>query len=1372
MKKKKQWVSLFLAAALVAQSALPVSAAQAGYGEMSITQEEVQSRAAEAVRTWLSEEEYGTQGVTIAGNEAEPYKVSAEDLNLFEGLGSATMTATFKTSASGIQALFAVNGRSEPSSTNNYISLYVNGSTLGSEIRNNTDTNLHIFKDTGIALNNGKWHTATLTVSKDQYYRLYIDGVKLLEQSAASTSFVDNLGWALHSVTFGRADRGGGNNYPFQGNLKNIKFYNSALSEADILADHETTIKDKYDEDTLKTEEYGLFDMGDYDAYNYRIPALATTTEGTLIAAADRRATHWNDWGNIDTVIRRSTDNGKTWDDPITVLDLKTQPYFTGTQSAFAIDPCVVVEGTKSANSGRIWMLVDLFPESTGFGSANAGSGYVEKDGQKYLALYDTARAEYTVRENGVVYDSQGTPTDYAVKLDTKMPHHEYGDLYENDEYKGNIFLKSTGEDNDTAPLTVLVTSYLCLTYSDDDGTTWSQPRILNGEVKEEWMKFIGTGPGVGIQLTKGSHAGRLIFPIYYTNGNGKQSSANIYSDDNGLTWHRGKSPNDGRINDSGQVSDSQEMNGLSELTESQIVELNNGHLVQFMRNTGGSSGKVAVSVSADGGETWGDVTYTEAPEVYCQLSVIHCPDLINGSEYVLMSNPDGPSRSNGALRLGKVNADDTITWEKSKMFRSGNYAYSCLAAMSDGNYGLMYEHSNAIKFTSFNLNFLDEDITLNNPVITSISCEVEKRNPDRASIQPGDTMNITAVLDQPVFTTGSPSLRINLNGSYRHASYVSGGNGDSTMLFSYTIPKGDQGSTSFLGPKIVCDENSSVKNKHGYSVSSGDLNVDLGYIGYDPTSELGEVPLDKITATAGSEHSGQGAMNVLDGNEETLWHTEWSSGYNRKDHWLLLDLGDVYTVKGFRYQPRQSGGINGIITQYRIEVSTDNVTYTPAGEGSWAQDNAWKLASFTPVRARYVRLVSTASASGEAANEYTSAAEVRVLATEFEEDKESPDAPDNLEVSKITSGSAKISWEAAIDNVGVTGYSIAYGIAGQEKQSISLPSELLSTVLADLQPESHYEIEVTAYDAAGNVSLPAKASFTTLKAEEPKDTEVPSAPKNLQAYDITTDSAVISWDASTDNVGVTGYTVTYRIAGQAKQTISLDGAALSATLTALKPETTYEVEVTAEDAAGNVSSAASLTFSTKKPAPVDPNPGEDPKPGGNPKPGEDPKPNVELKSVKLNVSKITLGAKEKLTLKATASPSSAELGKLTFKSSNQKVAKVTAKGVVTAGKKGKATITVTAANGKKATCKVTVKNAPKKITLTAKKKTLRVKKTLQLKAKLNRGSAGKITFKSSNRKVATVDSKGKVTAKKKGKVTITATTYNKKKAKITIKIK
>lgn len=81
------------------------------------------------------------------------------------------------------------------------------------------------------------------------------------------------------------------------------------------------------------------------------------------------------------------------------------------------------------------------------------------------------------------------------------------------------------------------------VTYSDDDGQTWSKPENINHQVKEEWMRFIGTGPGVGIQLKNG----RLVFPIYYTNAHGKQNSAVIYSDDNGKNWTRGESPNDGR---------------------------------------------------------------------------------------------------------------------------------------------------------------------------------------------------------------------------------------------------------------------------------------------------------------------------------------------------------------------------------------------------------------------------------------------------------------------------------------------------------------------------------------------------------------------------------------------------------------------------------------------------------------------------------------------------------------------------------------------------------------------------------------------------------------------------------------------------------
>ena len=70
-------------------------------------------------------------------------------------------------------------------------------------------------------------------------------------------------------------------------------------------------------------------------------------------------------WGNIDTVVRRSTDNGLTWEEPIDVIDLKSQSYFNGTQSAYTIDPALIAEGENGKNPGRVWMLVDMMPEST-----------------------------------------------------------------------------------------------------------------------------------------------------------------------------------------------------------------------------------------------------------------------------------------------------------------------------------------------------------------------------------------------------------------------------------------------------------------------------------------------------------------------------------------------------------------------------------------------------------------------------------------------------------------------------------------------------------------------------------------------------------------------------------------------------------------------------------------------------------------------------------------------------------------------------------------------------------------------------------------------------------------------------------------------
>ena len=112
---------------------------------------------------------------------------------------------------------------------------------------------------------------------------------------------------------------------------------------------------------------------------------------------------------------------------------------------------------------------------------------------------------------------------------------------------------------------------------------------------------------------------------------------------------------------------------------------------------------------------------------------------------------------------------------------------------------------------------------------------------------------------------------------------------------------------------------------------------------------------------------------------------------------------------------------------------------------------------------------------------------------------------------------------------------------------------------------------------------------------------------------------------------------------------------------------------------------------------------------------------------------------------------------KLTFTSSNKKVAAVSKDGTITAKKAGKANITVKAGK-KKVTVKVTVQApAPTGINGVPATKTLKKGKSFTIKPKLiPSGAEAKITYSSSNKKVATVNAKGKVTAKGKGTAVIT----------------
>lgn len=140
----------------------------------------------------------------------------------------------------------------------------------------------------------------------------------------------------------------------------------------------------------------------------------------------------------------------------------------------------------------------------------------------------------------------------------------------------------------------------------------------------------------------------------------------------------------------------------------------------------------------------------------------------------------------------------------------------------------------------------------------------------------------------------------------------------------------------------------------------------------------------------------------------------------------------------------------------------------------------------------------------------------------------------------------------------------------------------------------------------------------------------------------------------------------------------------------------------------------------------------------------------VEAATIKLSAKTVTLAKGETKTLKVTGTKK-----KVTWTSSKKSVATVNAKGKVTAKAKGTTTITAKVGS-KKLTCKVTVE-APKlsKTTLS-----LTVKQTSTLKVT---GTKRTVKWSSSNKNVATVSSKGKVTAKKAGTATITAKVGTKK---------
>lgn len=389
---------------------------------------------------------------------------------------------------------------------------------------------------------------------------------------------------------------------------------------------------------------------------NFRIPALVTLSDGTLVAAADARWDTTADGGGLDTIVSRSTDGGKNWSYTFANY-LGDNGNVHNEASTCFIDPALATDGST------VYMIVDLFPAGYALNGANRqpDTGDIGFTSDGYLKLSGNSRSSYDYYlKDGFIYDSNNNIVVSGYTVD------EYFNITGNG-YNTNLFCADS-------PYQVYPTNYLYLTSSDDGGATWSEPTLIN--VKKVTEQTCLIGPGAGIVTDNGT----LIFAVYnYTSG--YQRTSIIYSIDDGKTWTR-----------------SADATSSDWSSEAAVVELADGTIRCFYRD-GNSYLRYTDYTWQNGAYVPGSsVTTTATKTTNNQLSAFKYSSTINGKPAILVStaNSGSAERTTGVIHTFLLNDDNTMELAYTYSVNSSNaYAYSCLTELNDGSIGLLYEKGN-----------------------------------------------------------------------------------------------------------------------------------------------------------------------------------------------------------------------------------------------------------------------------------------------------------------------------------------------------------------------------------------------------------------------------------------------------------------------------------------------------------------------------------------------------------------------------------------------------------------------------------------------------------------------------------------------------
>ena len=197
--------------------------------------------------------------------------------------------------------------------------------------------------------------------------------------------------------------------------------------------------------------------------------------------------------------------------------------------------------------------------------------------------------------------------------------------------------------------------------------------------------------------------------------------------------------------------------------------------------------------------------------------------------------------------------------------------------------------------------------------------------------------------------------------------------------------------------------------------------------------------------------------------------------------------------------------------------------------------------------------------------------------------DSTAPSAPSAATVTATSPGQINLTWTASTDNVGVTQYKV-YRTQGTNTTTTTVSSTTVCSGTSCAYTDStvsggtSYTYQLSALDGSGNESTRATTSPASVTTPTGSDTTPPSAPTNIQTV-VASQSAQLTWTASTDNVGVSGYNIYMKIGGV--DVFDATSNSPNYTDTCLEPGVTYIYDVKAFDTSGNVSGATSQTIAT-----------------------------------------------------------------------------------------------------------------------------------------------------------------------------------------------